>query len=162
GYVTIDQALIRPNIAHRRPGLHVDGIGPEGYQFGQWGGGWSGRSSFLMAASHAGCLAWDMDFKQEDMVPDGDCEHLRHFCCTIHGIELQPGRIYEVGRLTPHETFSLPFRVLRQFIRLSSPSNAPTHKGLTRNSLGVQHTGVTLPARPECFRSWGDQHALIN
>lgn len=163
GYITIDQMIVRAGVPHRRPGLHVDGVGPEGYTHGGWGGGgWSGRKSFLVAASQLGCRAWDVDFGQYDMVADGDCEHLRHLCPMLASFELQPYRIYEIGRLTPHETFGLPYNTARQFIRLSSPSTeAPTHEGLTENPLGVRHTGEILPSRPEHFRSWGDRHSRV-
>lgn len=38
GYLTIDEALVPADETHRRPGLHVDGIGPDG-RAAAWGGG---------------------------------------------------------------------------------------------------------------------------
>lgn len=46
GYLTIDEALVRKGESHRRPGLHVDGIGPL-KTAGGWAsdpGGWGGSS----------------------------------------------------------------------------------------------------------------------
>src|ERR1700722_5585694 len=47
-YLTIDEALVKIGETHRRPGLHVDGIGPDGKIAG-WGGGggWGSAGMFL-------------------------------------------------------------------------------------------------------------------
>lgn len=41
GYLTLDEAVVEPDTTHRRSGLHVDGIGPEG------AGGW-GKAGMLL------------------------------------------------------------------------------------------------------------------
>ena len=61
-YITIDEAHIRAGETHRRPGLHVDGVGPDG-KAGGWGGGggsW-GAQGMLVAASVMGCRGWNKE-----------------------------------------------------------------------------------------------------
>ncbi|MEL7339988.1 MAG: hypothetical protein AAGM67_05830, partial [Bacteroidota bacterium] len=79
GYLTLDEAEVQGGETHRRPGLHVDGIGEDGKR-GVWGGGGGGGGGYakvgmILAASHTGCVAYDQTF--EGMAgPNGDCEHL--------------------------------------------------------------------------------------
>jgi hypothetical protein len=60
-YLTIDEALVLAGETHRRPGLHVDGIGPDGKEAGCGGGGNYGASGMLIAASALGCVGWVQD-----------------------------------------------------------------------------------------------------
>lgn len=76
GYLTIDEATVPAGQHHRRPGLHVDGIGPDGREAAWGGGGTWGASGMVLWSTVRGCSAWLGDF---DGYPglDGDCEHLR-------------------------------------------------------------------------------------
>src|SRR5579864_3670693 len=60
-YLTIDEALVQPGETQRRPGLHVDGIGPEGKEGGWGGGGGWGTNGMIVAASVAGCNVYRGD-----------------------------------------------------------------------------------------------------
>jgi hypothetical protein len=86
-YLTIDEALIEAGKTQRRPGLHVDGIGPDGSSggWGGGGGGW-GTNGMIVAASVAGCNVYTGEF-QGWPGANGDCSHLAAQC---HD-EPQPG-----------------------------------------------------------------------
>lgn len=142
-YLTIDEALVREGETHRRPGLHVDGIGPDGSAGGWGGGGGYGSSGMLTSSSHVGCVAcvaWDQYFDGWPL-PDGDCSNLRDQTENLMKVIMEPGIVYHFGPLTVHESTPVREDTRRQFVRVSMPSNAPWYEGYTKNSLGVLPTG---------------------
>lgn len=147
GYLTIDEAHVKAGTTHRRPGLHVDGIGPNG-TIGGWGGGggsW-GQNGMLVAASHVGCRAWEKNFDGQ-AVSNGDCAHLRDQCCEEDQIVMGAGEVYWCGPLAVHESLTMTADCARQFVRVSMPSDAPWYEGYTVNPLGIQPTGPIHAAR---------------
>lgn len=143
-YLTIDEAFVRAGETHRRPGMHVDGLGG----WGGGGGGWA-RNGMLLASSIFGCRGWAQAFEGE-IGPNGECEHLAGQCGPE--TKMLPNRVYWCNDLAVHESVPQSFDAPRQFIRLSMPSNAPWYEGYTRNP-AVAPTGPILPARTQ-FMSW--------
>lgn len=140
GYVTIDEAHVSAGQTHRRPGLHVDGVGGWGAQ-GSWGAqGW------YTTSSHYGCDAWAQSF---DGVPgsDGGCEHLRAQCRVTALVPLRPGVLYELNPLAVHVARPMSSATRRQFLRVSMPSSAPWFDGYTRNPRGIEPGGPVMPRR---------------
>jgi hypothetical protein len=148
-YVTIDEALVPAGRTHRRPGLHVDGIGPDG-RTGAWGGGGGGwcAKGMLVAASHVGCRAWAQSFRGH-AGPNGDCAHLRDECDATREVVMEAGEVYRCGPTAVHESLPMTADTRRQFVRLSMPSDAPWYEGYTRNPLGIEPTGPIHPSRAE-------------
>jgi hypothetical protein len=144
GYLTIDEALIPAGESHRRPGLHVDGVGAWG------GGGKYGANGMILASDRFGCQGWNQSFDGEPG-PEGDCSHLADQC--RNGSELvrmSPDRMYWCSPLAVHESVPQswsPLPVKRALVRLSMPNDCPWHEGYTENPLGVRPTGEILPAR---------------
>lgn len=148
GYLTIDEAHVYRDQTHRRPGLHVDGVGPNG-DIGGWGGGGKYASSGMtMVSSHVGCVAWDQNFSGWPG-PNGDCEHLEGQLREDGETVLQPGTVYWCSPLTVHRAIPLDRSAKRQFCRVSFPSDAPWYEGYSRNPLGVEPAGPVHPARTE-------------
>ena len=140
GYLTLDEALVRAGETHRRPGLHVDGVGPDG-EAGGWGaGGGYGASGMTMVSSHVGCVAWSQVFAGRP-APDGDCSHLEPELNPAAATVLQPSEIYWCGPMTVHKALPLTADTARQFCRVSYPSEAPWYEGYTPNPLGIKPTG---------------------
>lgn len=148
GYITIDEARVEMGETHRRPGLHVDGVGPDG-RIGGWGGGGGyAASGMLVLASHAGCVAWRGEFDGWPG-PNGDCDHLEPQVDDRDAIPLLRGRAYRLSPTTLHKSTMFHRPVQRQFVRLSLPSDAPWYEGYTRNPTGVEPTGPIHPPRAE-------------
>jgi hypothetical protein len=148
GYLTIDEAEVQPGETHRRPGLHVDGVGPDG-RLGGWGGGGGYASSgMVVASSHTGCRAWG-GIIDAWPGPNGDCEHMRGLLRDEDAIDLRGGRAYRLNPSAVHEAIPLQRVTHRQFVRLSLPSDAPWYEGYTRNPTGVQPTGPIHGPRTE-------------
>lgn len=155
-YLTIDEATITRGETHRRPGLHVDGVGPQGDAGGWGGGGGYGSNGMLMTSTHIGCVAWDQTFEGWPG-PDGDCTHLDaqlrdDRACVV----LQPGVVYHCGPMTVHEALPMAEDCRRSFVRISMPSNAPWYEGYTENPTGVRPTGPIHPRRVAqmAYRPW--------
>lgn len=150
-YLTIDEAEVLPGETHRRPGLHVDGVGPDG-RLGGWGGGGGGggwgTGGMVVAASHTGCRAWTGEIAGWPG-PNGDCEHMRSELREVASMSLLGGRVYRLNPTAVHEAIALEQATRRQFVRLSLPSEAPWYEGYTPNPTGVQPTGPIHPARSE-------------
>lgn len=147
-YLTIDEALVKAGETHRRPGLHVDGVGPNG-EIGGWGGGGGyAASGMLTVASHVGCRGWSGVFIGRPRA-NGDCAHWREQCPPEMAIYLHSSRVYGCGPMFVHESLPMPVDTRRQFCRLSLPSNAPWYDGYTRNPLGIEPTGPIHPKRAE-------------
>lgn len=144
GYLTIDEALVEAGTTHRRPGLHIDGVGP----YGGGGGGYAGREGMLMVASHVGCRVWDQKLTFNPG-KDGDCSHLAKLLDPDKAVVLRPNRAYWCSPVAVHETIPAETDVMRQFCRISFPSEEPWHEGYTPNPLGIQPTGPIHPARTE-------------
>lgn len=158
-YLTIDEAAVSAGMTHRRPGLHVDGIGEDG-GCGAWGGGGGGYAAngMLVAASHLGCRGWAQEFSV-DAGPNGDCEQLRAELDPVAEVQMLAGNVYWCNPTAVHESISMMDDVERQFVRLSMPSMAPWHEGYTRNPLGIEPTGPIHGPRSEfmAYRSRGAQ-----
>ncbi len=153
GYLTIDEAEVQAGETHRRPGIHVDGVGPTG-GIGGWGGplpganGVWGVGGMIVVASHTGCRAWAGDFEAR-IGNNGDCSHMKAMLRDEDAIPLLGGRAYRLNETCVHEPIALPARTKRQFVRLSMPSEAPWYEGYTRNPLGVEPAGPVHPRRAE-------------
>lgn len=140
GYLTIDEAEVRAGEYHRRPGLHVDGVGG----WGGGGGGW-GSNGMFVAASDDSCVAWPGTYK-EAPAPDGNCDHLWNSFC-IQGKRLSPEMVYYMSPFCVHMVSPMKQTAKRQFMRLSFPNDCPWFEGYTENPLGVKPGGPILPAR---------------
>ena len=146
-YLTLDEAAVASGETHRRPGLHVDGVGPRG-EPGGWGGGGGGWGSkgMLMVSTRVGCVAWEQIFDGWPG-PDGDCEHLAGQRRDDARVVLRPGIVYHCGPMTVHQALPMMDDCRRSFVRVSMPSDAPWYEGYTENPTGVQPTGPIHPRR---------------
>jgi hypothetical protein len=148
GYLTVDEAMVYEGETHRRPGLHVDGVGEDGDVGGGGyggGGGYASRGMYV-ASTHPGCRAWDGVF-QGAPGKDGDCEHLRSQLRGPGELMAKFG-VYWCGNLAVHESIPMPKDCFRQFVRVSMPSIAPWHDGYTENPLGIKPAGPIKGRRP--------------
>lgn len=148
-YITIDQAFVPEGETHRRPGLHVDGIGEDGGSAGYGGGGGygGGNTGMFLVSDKIGCQAWQktiMGWPEKD----GKCEHLRDQCLNNEAIMLQLESVYWMNSLAIHESIPMQKDTYRSFMRLSMPNTAPWHHGYTVNPLGVKPTGPIHTPRP--------------
>lgn len=148
GYLTIDEAHVLPTETHRRPGLHVDGVGPRGEHGGWGGGGGYGANGMRMVASRFGCRAF-IGRVAGDPKANGDCEHLRSQVHDLLHINFEPTEIWECGAFTLHESIPPDRECDRQFCRVSYPSDSPWYEGYTPNPLGTLPDGPIHPARAE-------------
>lgn len=150
GYLTIDEAVVDGGQTHRRPGLHVDGVGPSG-EAGGWGGpppgGW-GAGGMLVCASVLGSRAWHQEFEGAPR-SNGDCEHLRPQLQDSAVVELSAGRLWGLQPNTVHESLVHTSTTRRTFVRLSLPSDAPWYENYTPNPWGIKPTGPIHPPRAE-------------
>ena len=147
GYLTVDERRVPAGHAHRRPGLHVDGV--YGNSVGSWApsppGPWGSQTGgMLTVASNVGCRAWRGSFNGE-IGADGDCGQLSSQLG--EATEFKANRVYWVGGFCIHESIPLAVETERQFVRVSMPSEAPWFDGYTRNPLGVESTGPILSFR---------------
>lgn len=150
-YLTIDEGLVQKGNTQRRPGLHVDGVGPKG-EYGGWGGGgnpWASRG-MLVASSVFGCRAWKKEFFGFPN-ENGDCSHLEEQCMEEDEIKMLPNKIYFCSPLCVHESVPMTETIYRQFVRLSLPSDAAWYEGYTENLCGIKPVGPIHPPRPEKF-----------
>lgn len=145
-YLTLDEAAISRGETHRRPGLHVDGVGPRGDAGGWGGGGGYGSNGMLMTSTHVGCVAWNQMFEGWPG-PDGDCAHLAKQLHDDAMVELQPGVVYHCGPMTVHQALPMTEACRRSFMRISMPSDSPWYEGYTENPTGVRPTGPIHPRR---------------
>jgi hypothetical protein len=140
-YLTVDEAVVRAGETHRRPGMHVDGVGA----WGGGGGGWA-RNGMLVASSRLGCRGWHQDFSGAPG-DNGDCSHLADQCAAE--TLFQPGRVYWCSPLAVHESLPQQENGPRTLVRLSMPNDCPWFDGYTQNPTGILPTGPVLPARTE-------------
>lgn len=153
-YLTIDESLVEGGETQRRPGLHVDGIGPEGKEGGWGGGGGWGTNGMIVAASVAGCNVYAGNFNGYPGA-NGDCSHLKDECNTKERILLDSNQAYWLGPMTVHEVFPMEKTTERQFVRISMPSTAPWYEGYTENRNGIKPTGPIHPARTQFMQFRG-------
>ncbi len=148
GYLTIDEAIIPDGETHRRPGMHVDGVGPKGDLSGGWGGGggYAGTYGMKMVSSHVGCRAWEQTFLGMPG-PDGDCSHLASQIDPRTEVIMGPGEVWHCAALCVHEALPMDGMTYRQFCRISMPSGSPWYEGYSANPLGIQPTGPIHTAR---------------
>lgn len=148
GYLTIDEAVVGAGETHRRPGLHVDGIGPDGRAAAWGGGGGYAGNGMLVAASVEGCRGWVGEFRGYPG-NNGDCAHLAEQCAMERMITMRANVVYYCSPLAVHEAIPMTTEQPRQFVRVSMPSRCPWYEGYTRNPLGVEPTGPVHPRRDE-------------
>lgn len=148
GYLTIDEAELHAGETHRRPGLHVDGVGEDGSSpAGYGGGGGYAAHGMVLMSNVLGCVGWSGEFEGAPG-RDGDCAHLAPQCFAKPVIFFEPLRAYWCGPLAVHQATPVSKACQRQFVRVSLPSAAPWHEGYTRNPLGIKPAGPVLPPRP--------------
>lgn len=146
GYLTIDEATVQAGETHRRPGKHVDGVGPDG-QYGGWGGGGGyAGNGMLMVASVPGVKLYLGTFV-DNPGPNGDCSEVSRAMSVVETRVPKAGEVYWCDSLCMHEAIPMAATVQRQFCRISYPSNAPWYEGYTENPLGVKPTGPVHPRR---------------
>lgn len=130
-HMTVDEKIVAPGFAQRRPGPHVDGcyIPAQGKWGGGGGGGWNHycnnvpfkRMPIIVAASVRGCRAWKGEFDGQP-TEDGDVAHLAsqldegEILPNNHGYLLSPDCIHESLR------FDRPTK--RTFLRIALPTEA--------------------------------------
>jgi len=142
-YLTIDQRWTLAGETHRRPGLHVDGMGSWG-----GGGGWGGNG-MITVSSHSGCVAYNREFTGEPRRgvdcgdPDeGDCGHLWGQCEGT-GTMLEPNVAYLCNPMCVHESVPVEQDCFRTFVRLSLPNDGVWPRNCTPNPRGIvpEHIG---------------------
>lgn len=140
GYLTIDEAFVQAGTTHRRPGLHVDGVGPDG-KAGGWGGGggWS-KNGMLTAANVTGARGYVGEYEREPG-PNGDCAHLVEACKGLRAVDFEGEHVYWCNGYALHEALPMVRATRRQFVRISMPSDAPWYEGYTPSPYGVRPTG---------------------
>ena len=142
GYLTIDEREVPAGQCHRRPGLHVDGMGA----WGKGGGGW-GVNGMLTVSNVAACAAWNQKFEGEPLTgefndeDEGNCEHLRSQCREDCRFVLKPNWLYWCSGMCVHESLPLEWNARRTFVRLSMPSDAEWPSNCTPNPLGIKPGG---------------------
>lgn len=141
GYLTIDEAAVKSGETHRRPGLHVDGMGA-------YGGGGYAKSGMFVGASRMAARGWHKIFEGAPG-EDGDCAHLGSQCSRKEATYFLGGKLYYCSPFCVHEALPLTQDVERTFLRVSMPSDAPWHEGYTPNPLGIMPGGPILGARAE-------------
>ena len=148
GYLTIDESFVDAGTTHRRPGLHVDGVGPDGRAAGWGGGGKYAANGMLVASDVVGCVGYRGAFRGVPAA-NGDCSHLREQATATGGERMLTNRVYSCGALCVHESLPMPAGTRRTFVRLSMPSDCPWYEGYTRNPTGVEPTGPVHSRRSE-------------
>jgi hypothetical protein len=139
-YLTVDEARLRAGEHHRRPGLHVDGVGA----WGGGGGGW-GASGFVLACTVQPPIAWTGRVKGWPG-PDGDCSDLAA-ALPRDGRRLATHEAYLCGPLLVHASTPMGRPGPRQFLRISLPNICPWFEGYSESPYGVKPTGPILPRR---------------
>lgn len=148
GYLTIDERKVKAGEVHRRPGLHVDGMGVWGR-----GGGW-GINGMLMSSNVEACVAWNQEFlgypnKGTDVGDprEGDCEHLREQASDLFRLALRAGRVYWCEAMCVHESIPVKVDAFRTFVRLSMPSYSEWPVNCTPNPLGIKPAKIGTARR---------------
>lgn len=154
-YLTIDEAMVEVGQTHRRPGLHVDGVGPGGDP-GPWAskqGKWAGEG-MLVVANRLGSRGWVGEFEGAPG-PNGCCAHLADQCVKKEPLPLLAESVYWCGPTAVHEALPMTRATFRQFVRVSFPNDAPWYEGYTRSPFGIEPTGPVHPRREAemAFRS---------
>lgn len=147
-YLTIDEAFVPAGETHRRPGLHVDGIGPDGREAAWGGGGGYGAQGMLLASSVMGCVGWNQSVLGYPG-PNGDCAHLASALKPSCAVTMNAGGVYLCSPLAVHQPLAMRADTRRQFVRLSMPNDCPWYEGYTENPTGVKPTGPIHPRREE-------------
>jgi hypothetical protein len=136
GYLTIDEARVQIGNSHRRPGLHIDGMGG-------WGASspWA-KGGMICVSSEAACNLYLGEVVGQP-AEEGNCEHLRG--------QIQPtlqkrNAVWWLDGNCLHESLTFPKTTIRQFIRISSPSECRPYADFTKNPEGVPLENC-LPAR---------------
>jgi hypothetical protein len=147
-FLTVDQKFVRANEYHRRPGLHVDGMGV-------WGGGtWAGRG-LLVASDVAACVVWNQKFSGSPVVGsdpgdpnEGNCEHLRNQLHYPDAEVMLANMVYWCGPMCVHESWPVQNDCYRTFVRLSLPNAGMWPSNCTPNhKVPMPHDRITTPRR---------------
>lgn len=139
-YLTIDEAEVSAGETHRRPGLHVDGLG-------SWGGPAPyACGGMILLSSRLGCVAYDQPLPG---MPDaeGDCEKFRSLLDVARRVEMMPGRAYWCAPFLMHESIPMPEQTRRQVVRISMPNGLPWHECYTPNPYGIKPSGPIVKGR---------------
>jgi len=158
GYLTIDERVVKAGETHRRPGLHVDGMG-------NWGGGsWGAKGMFMASGIPLNgnlktptCAAWRQDFIGSPLSGadpgdpmEGNCDHLRPQCLLGSRTLLKPDTVYWCDSMCVHESLPMPYSARRTFVRVSMPSDCPWPANCTPNPCGIKPGGpIAEPRRTE-------------
>lgn len=152
GYLTIDEAEVRAGETHRRPGLHVDGIGPDGRAAAWGGGGGYAANGMLVASDVLGCVGFRGTFEGWPGA-NGDCAHLRDQLPSQELVVMCAGDVYRCSPMAVHTATPMSRSRTRTFVRLSMPNDCPWYEGYSKNPLGVEPTGPIHPRR-EAFMAY--------
>lgn len=159
GYLTVDEAYVTAGESHRRPGKHVDGLSSPygGAPYGgsherPWYAAYGGlpmptphaATGMVLISSVYGCRGWSQDVEG---IPGahGACDHL-----TVDDrarVDMRPGVAYWCNSMAVHESVPQRASGVRQFVRISTPNDAPIAEGETKNRLGVVPNVPVLPRR---------------
>lgn len=127
-HVTIDEKIVMPGRAQRRPKPHVDGCFiPTQAKWGH--GGWAHscnnislnefkRMPVIVAASEVGCRAWRGTFDTQPK-SDGDLSHLE----LGEGFVFKPNVGYLLSADCVHESMIQSKTIRRSFLRIALPTD---------------------------------------
>lgn len=123
-YVMIDQAELRPNQYHRRPGLHIDGYWlsddatPEPLEVRMQREGLRGKETLLLASDVLGAVAYKGAWT--GMPQDGgDCSHID--TSNMERVELEPNVCWALNVTGLHASIPMTKATKRTLIRINCP-----------------------------------------
>lgn len=141
-YLMIDEAVVEPGVAHRRPGLHADGYWhPAMYCHG--GGGHSPRpahhplpaprprprprpkaEALLLASNYSACRALVGTYTRDFLArwDGGDCSTVD--TSGMLPMTLDANRVYKLDVFSLHESLPVRERVQRAVVRINVPGAA--------------------------------------
>jgi len=123
-FITVDERIVEAGTSQRRPGPHVDGKFNEKAM--HWGHGpvWNhscnnlpiSRTPIIIAASVAGCRAWEGQFDAEPK-SDGDLSHVSFG----EGVVLPANTAFLLSPDCIHESMVFEQDTKRTFLRIALP-----------------------------------------
>lgn len=126
-WMTVDEKIVKAGMSQRRPGPHVDGkFNIKAVRWGGGGGGWNHscnlvptvRTPVIVAASVAGCRAWEGQFYAEPR-EDGDLSHIADQLGD--GVVIPAGVGYLLSGDCVHESMVFERDTQRTFLRIALP-----------------------------------------
>lgn len=119
-FLMVDQAVVREQATHRRPGLHVDGHwNPALYAYGHGGSsiGNTESETLILASDKLGCAAYVGAYAGEPG-SGGDCSHID--ASGLLRVEMEPGRVWAGDTLRMlHEAVPVERDCMRTVVRLN-------------------------------------------